>query len=68
MDKVEEEWGFEELKIVRELAMGAIDREDRVVEVFFGFYSRQVCFELVFGTNENICYSQNKLLTSNFVG
>ena len=35
MDKVEDEWGFEELKIVRELAMGAIDREDRVVEVFF---------------------------------
>ena len=33
MDKVEDEWGFEELKIVRELAMVAIDREDRVVEV-----------------------------------
>ena len=33
MDKVEDEWGFEELKIVRELAMAAIDTEDRVVEV-----------------------------------
>ena len=33
MDKVEDEWGFEELKIVRELTMVAIDAEDRVVEV-----------------------------------
>ena len=33
MEMVEGEWGFEELKIVRELAMATVDAEDRVVEV-----------------------------------
>ncbi len=33
IEKVEEEWGFEELKIVRQLAMAAVDAEDQIAEV-----------------------------------
>ena len=33
MEKIEDDWGFEELKIVRELAMAAVDSEDKIVEV-----------------------------------
>ncbi len=33
LDRVEEDWGFDELKIIRELAMAAVDAEDKVAEV-----------------------------------
>ena len=39
MEKAEDDWSFEELKILRELAMESVDAEDRVVEVNILFQS-----------------------------
>ena len=33
MEKIEEEWEFDELKIIRELAMAAIEQENKAAEV-----------------------------------
>ena len=43
MEKVEDGWGFEELKILRELAIEAVDAEDRVVEVLLHTVQMTIC-------------------------